>query len=191
MKLICDAIQGGNPIPRKFACDGENISPAFRWEDAPKATKSFALIVHDPDAPRHDGFFHWMLYNISPSVTEIRENVPKAEEQIDGLGTHRARMIPARSAIPAPARRRARIAISRVYMRFGRDLISSRGRLARRCALQWKAWKSKRRRPWASIRRCVPNRREGANAMARTSFCKESRTAISSRDLLATPSARP
>lgn len=87
MKLICDAIQGGNPIPRKFACDGENISPAFRWEDAPKATKSFALIVHDPDAPRHDGFFHWMLYNISPSVTEIRENVPKAEEQIDGLGT--------------------------------------------------------------------------------------------------------
>lgn len=87
MRLICDAIEGERPIPRKVTCDGENISPAFRWEDAPKATKSFALIVHDPDAPKHDGFFHWMLYNVPSSVTEIRENVLKTAEQIDGLGT--------------------------------------------------------------------------------------------------------
>lgn len=86
MKLICDAIRDGKTIPRKFTCDGENTSPAFRWKEAPRATKSFALILHDPDAPKHDGFFHWMLYNIPPSVAEIRENVPKAEEQIDGLG---------------------------------------------------------------------------------------------------------
>ncbi|HTU36135.1 MAG TPA: YbhB/YbcL family Raf kinase inhibitor-like protein [Candidatus Acidoferrum sp.] len=87
MRLICEAFRGGNAIPREFTCDGGNISPAFRWEDAPEATKSFALILHDPDAPRHDGFFHWLVYNIPPSVTVIRENVPKMEEQIDGLGT--------------------------------------------------------------------------------------------------------
>lgn len=87
MRLICDAIQGGNAIPRKFACDGENISPALRWEDAPEATKSFVLILHDPDAPQHDGFFHWLLYNIAPSITEIREGVPRAQEEIEGLGT--------------------------------------------------------------------------------------------------------
>lgn len=87
MRLICDAIHGGHPIPQKFACNGENISPAFRWEDAPKATKSFALIIHDPDAPKHDGFFHWLLYNIPPSIAEIPEGVPRAQEEIDGLGT--------------------------------------------------------------------------------------------------------
>ncbi len=86
MKLICDAIHGGQPIPRKFTCDGENISPQFRWKDVPEATQSLVLILHDPDAPKHNGFFHWLLYNIPPSVAEIRENVPNEEEQIDGLG---------------------------------------------------------------------------------------------------------
>lgn len=86
MRLICEALQDGKPIPRRFTCDGENISPQFRWENPPAATKSFVLILHDPDAPKHDGFFHWMLYNIPPSVTEIRENVPKGAGRIDGLG---------------------------------------------------------------------------------------------------------
>jgi Raf kinase inhibitor-like YbhB/YbcL family protein len=87
MRLICDAMQDGKPIPRRFTCDGENVSPQFRWENAPEATKSFVLILHDPDAPKHDGFFHWMLYNIPPSVTEIRENVPTETARISGLGT--------------------------------------------------------------------------------------------------------
>ena len=86
MKLICEDVREGKPIPRRFTCDGEDISPRFRWENAPEATKSLALIIHDPDAPRHDGFTHWVLYNIPPSVSEIPENVPKAREQIRGLG---------------------------------------------------------------------------------------------------------
>jgi Raf kinase inhibitor-like YbhB/YbcL family protein len=86
MKLVCQEFQEGKPIPRRFTCDGENISPRFCWEGAPEETKAFVLIVHDPDAPKHDGFTHWLLYNIPPSVREVRENVPKAQAQVYGLG---------------------------------------------------------------------------------------------------------
>jgi len=77
MQLRSPAIENKSSIPRRFACDGENVSPAFFWEDAPKETKSFVLVIHDPDAPRKDGFTHWLLYDIPPNVTRIREGFPK------------------------------------------------------------------------------------------------------------------
>ena len=77
MHLTSSAFRQGEAIPKRFTCDGENISPAFSWQDAPKETKAFALIIHDPDAPKADGFTHWLLYNIPPSATSIAENVPK------------------------------------------------------------------------------------------------------------------
>ena len=77
MRLLSSAIQEGEPIPPRFTCEGENISPEFYWLDAPKETKSFVLILHDPDAPRDNGFTHWLLYDIPPNVTRIREDLPK------------------------------------------------------------------------------------------------------------------
>jgi len=77
MRLLSSAIQEGEPIPQRFTCEGENISPEFYWEDAPKETKSFVLILHDPDALRDNGFTHWLLYDIPPGVTRIREDLPK------------------------------------------------------------------------------------------------------------------
>jgi len=62
MRLLSSAIQQGAPIPSRFTCEGENISPEFYWEDAPKDTKSFVLILHDPDAPRDNGFTHWLSF---------------------------------------------------------------------------------------------------------------------------------
>ena len=47
-----------------FGCDGANISPALRWKDIPSGTKSFAITVHDPDAPRKGGWWHWLVFNI-------------------------------------------------------------------------------------------------------------------------------
>ena len=47
-----------------FGCDGENKSFAIRWEGAPAGTKSFAVTVHDPDAPTGVGFFHWTVWNL-------------------------------------------------------------------------------------------------------------------------------
>ena len=77
MRLLSSAIQEGEPIPQRFTCEGENISPEFYWEDAPKETKSFVLILHDPDAPRDNAFTHWLLYDIPSNVTHIPENLPK------------------------------------------------------------------------------------------------------------------
>jgi Raf kinase inhibitor-like YbhB/YbcL family protein len=54
-----------------FGGAGENISPALQWEDPPADTQSFALTVYDPDAPTGSGFWHWVVVNIPPDVTEL------------------------------------------------------------------------------------------------------------------------
>ncbi len=54
-------------------CGGQNRSPELHWSGAPKGTKSFALIVHDPDAPHPGGWYHWVAYNIPPSQHELRD----------------------------------------------------------------------------------------------------------------------
>jgi len=80
MQLSSSAFQQARSIPIRFTCDGENISPAFSWRGAPAQTKSFALIMHDPDAPGAGGFTHWVLYNIPASVAELPSNLPQVEQ---------------------------------------------------------------------------------------------------------------
>jgi Raf kinase inhibitor-like YbhB/YbcL family protein len=60
-------------IPTRFAKDGDDVSPHLAWSGAPQGTSQFALICHDPDAPKPDGWTHWVLYNIPPDVTDIAE----------------------------------------------------------------------------------------------------------------------
>jgi len=60
----------GHNIPRKFTCDGEDLSPEVSWEDAPAGTKSFALIVEDPDAPMGT-FTHWVVYDLPASARKL------------------------------------------------------------------------------------------------------------------------
>ena len=57
--------EGGN-IPSKFTCDAGPTapSPALAWKDAPSGTKSFVLIMDDPDVPMPNGFTHWVLADI-------------------------------------------------------------------------------------------------------------------------------
>jgi Raf kinase inhibitor-like YbhB/YbcL family protein len=83
MRLLSSAIKQGTPIPSRFTCEGENISSQFYWEDAPKETKSFVLILHDPDAPRDNGFTRWLLYDIPPDVTHIPEDLPSQSSVSD------------------------------------------------------------------------------------------------------------
>ncbi len=52
MRLECPALLEGNAIPARYTCDGENISPPLTWDHPPDGTRSFALIVEDPDAPK-------------------------------------------------------------------------------------------------------------------------------------------
>ncbi len=55
----------------EFGCKGANISPALTWSGAPAGTKSFALLMHDPDAPTGSGWWHWVVYNIPPGTTSL------------------------------------------------------------------------------------------------------------------------
>jgi Raf kinase inhibitor-like YbhB/YbcL family protein len=54
-----------------FGCSGGNISPALQWKGAPAGTKSYAVTVYDPDAPTGSVWWHWVVYNIPATVTEL------------------------------------------------------------------------------------------------------------------------
>jgi hypothetical protein len=54
-----------------FGCAGRNVSPALVWRNAPEGTRSFAVTVYDPDAPTGSGWWHWVLYNVPATVTEL------------------------------------------------------------------------------------------------------------------------
>jgi hypothetical protein len=62
-----------------FGCTGGNVSPDLKWEGAPEGTKSFALVVHDPDAPTGVGFFHWTMWNIPATTTTLEAGAGAAD----------------------------------------------------------------------------------------------------------------
>ncbi len=66
------AFTDGASIPGKYSCKGESISPPLKWSGAPAQTKSYALIVQDPDAPSGT-FYHWVDFNIPASTTQSPE----------------------------------------------------------------------------------------------------------------------
>lgn len=76
--ITSNSFTNGQTLPNDqvhghFGCTGKNISPHLRWEGAPKETKSFALIVHDPDAPRPTGWYHWIIVNIPANITSLNK----------------------------------------------------------------------------------------------------------------------
>jgi len=75
MELSSSAFPQQGSIPKKYTGEGEDVSPPLSWSKAPKGTRSFALICHDPDAPLVSpgayGFVHWVLYNIPAAVTNL------------------------------------------------------------------------------------------------------------------------
>jgi Raf kinase inhibitor-like YbhB/YbcL family protein len=70
LEMTSDAFQNGQSIPRDYSCDGAGQSPALHWGDPPPGTKSFALVVDDPDAPSGT-FRHWGVYDIPASARSI------------------------------------------------------------------------------------------------------------------------
>jgi Raf kinase inhibitor-like YbhB/YbcL family protein len=73
----------GVDIPKKFTCDGTDLSPALAWTDPPNDTESFALIMDDPDAPAGT-WVHWVLYNLPPDASGLPEGVPKDQSLSNG-----------------------------------------------------------------------------------------------------------
>lgn len=85
MQLASAVFQQGAEIPSYYTSEGENVSPELSWSEAPANTKSFVLVMHDPDAPRPGGFTHWVLYNILANTLHVEDKVPN-QESIPGLG---------------------------------------------------------------------------------------------------------
>ena len=87
MKLTTSAFADGTPIPVKHTCDGPDVSPPLTWADTPANTKSFALIMDDPDAPMGT-WVHWVLWNLPGTRDALPENVPKTGALKEPGGAH-------------------------------------------------------------------------------------------------------
>jgi Raf kinase inhibitor-like YbhB/YbcL family protein len=83
LNLSSTAFTAGKPIPRKYTCDGDDISPPLAWSDPPNGTESFALIADDPDAPVGT-WVHWVLYDLPPDALSLPEAVSQDAEQPGG-----------------------------------------------------------------------------------------------------------
>ena len=88
LSLTSSAFENGGAIPDEYTCDGADLAPALEWTDAPSNTKSFALIVDDPDAPDPKApkmvYVHWVLYDIPAEVTGIHVGGKTPHDARDG-----------------------------------------------------------------------------------------------------------
>lgn len=82
-RIDSPAFQDQGEIPKKYTCDGEDLSPPLVWAEPPQGTKSFALIADDPDAPMGT-WVHWVVYSIPSASSGLPEGVPKTEILSDG-----------------------------------------------------------------------------------------------------------
>ena len=83
MQLSSSAFTDGGTIPRRFTCDGEDLSPPFQWSEPPSGTRSFVLLCDDPDAPSGT-FRHWALYDIPADRAELVQGFDRSCEK-EGL----------------------------------------------------------------------------------------------------------
>src|SRR5437868_12714790 len=79
--LTSTTFKDGQMMPRKVAnnlsnnanCVGQNVAPQLSWSGAPEGTKSFAILMEDPEGRGGAGVHHWVAYGISPTVTSFAE----------------------------------------------------------------------------------------------------------------------
>ena len=89
MILESEAFANGELIPRRYTCDGDDMSPALSWREAPTETASFALVVDDPDAPKGT-WVHWVLFNVAASENGLDEDAEKGsllEGAVEGVNS--------------------------------------------------------------------------------------------------------
>ena len=82
LKIMSDAFEHEGEIPVKYTCEGEDVSPALRWEGVPEGARSLVLIVDDPDAPDPKApkmtWVHWVLVNLPADCGGLPEGVKEA-----------------------------------------------------------------------------------------------------------------
>jgi Raf kinase inhibitor-like YbhB/YbcL family protein len=72
LTIESSAFKNGQPIPKIYTCDGDDLSPPLQFGNIPEGTKSLAIIMDDPDAP-NGTFDHWIAWNISSNTKELQE----------------------------------------------------------------------------------------------------------------------
>lgn len=82
-ELTSSAFKEGERIPDRHTCEGDDLSPPLHWSVPPAATKSFALIADDPDAPGGT-WVHWVIYNLSLDLRGLPEGIPAKDHWLDG-----------------------------------------------------------------------------------------------------------
>jgi len=73
------AFTQGADIPKKFTCDGQDLSLALAWDAPPAGTRSLALVMDDPDAPLGT-WVHWVFFDLPVELRALPEGVPKDKE---------------------------------------------------------------------------------------------------------------
>ncbi len=86
LSVRSNAFEGHGPIPERHTSDGEDVAPPLEWSGVPEGTRSFALVVHDPDAPLVDGFTHWVAYNIAGDSRGLPEGGEGATSGVNSFG---------------------------------------------------------------------------------------------------------
>lgn len=84
-ELTSPVIRPDVPIPKKYTCDGADVSIPLEWRNPPNGAQSFALIADDPDAPGRT-WVHWVIYNLLADARGLPEGVPTNKTLADGSG---------------------------------------------------------------------------------------------------------
>lgn len=82
LTMSSPAFEAGAAIPQRFTCEGADVSPPLRFRAIPRAARSLALVVDDPDAPDPAApkrtWVHWVLYDLDPSLEGLSEGAATA-----------------------------------------------------------------------------------------------------------------
>lgn len=86
MKVTSSAFKENCLIPKRYTCDGENVSPSLDIGRIPKETQSLAIIVDDPDAP-NGSWNHWVMWNV-PVTHHLKENEAAGAQGMNDFSRH-------------------------------------------------------------------------------------------------------
>lgn len=86
LKITTSAFSHHDGIPARHTSDGDDVAPALDWGGVPDGTQSFAVVVHDPDAPLVDGFTHWVAYGIDGTASGLPEGGGGATHGTNSFG---------------------------------------------------------------------------------------------------------
>jgi Raf kinase inhibitor-like YbhB/YbcL family protein len=104
LTLTSSSFRANGEIPARFTCQSADLSPQLSWSDPPAGTRSFALIMNDPDAPDGD-FIHWVIYDLPSSTRSLSEGVVQSPEAAGGRqGTNSFGKIGYSGPCPPPGR---------------------------------------------------------------------------------------